>query len=99
LVLFGLVAGTQGAARLHALVVDRSVDRQDVGGRLTDDAAAAAAAAGARLLLAEMPDDAAFAGVWTLLLRRGFHEEARVPDFFRDGVALGFLRRDLVPRR
>jgi hypothetical protein len=31
-----------------------------------------------------------------VLLRNGFREEARVPDFFRDGVALSFLRRDLT---
>jgi hypothetical protein len=96
LVIFGLVTGTSGTARLHALVLDRSVSPDDVGGRLTSAAAAAAGAAGARLLLAEVPDDPALGPVPGVLLRNGFREEARVPDFFRDGVALSFLRRDLA---
>ena len=96
LILFGLVAGTSGAARIHALVVDRGVSADDVGGRLASAAAATAAAAGARLLLAELPDDPALGPVPAVLARSGFREEARVPDFFRDGVALAFLRRDLT---
>jgi hypothetical protein len=96
LAIFGLVAGTRGAARLHALVLNRGVSADDVGGRLTNAAAAAAAGSGARLLLAEVPDDPALGPVPAVLLRNGFREEARVPDFFRDGVALAFLRRDLT---
>ena len=96
LVLFGLVAGARGAARLHALVLDRGVNAGDVGGRLTSAAAVTAASAGARLLVAEVPDDPALGQVPAVLLRNGFREEARVPDFFRDGVALTFMRRDLV---
>jgi hypothetical protein len=96
LVIFGLVAGTNGAAKLHALVLDRGMDAHDIGGRLIDAAATAAAASGARLLVAEMPDDAALGVVSQVLLRNGFEEEARVPHFFRDGVALTFLRRELA---
>lgn len=96
LVIFGLVAGTRGAAKLHALVLDRSVGVDDVGGRLTEAAAAGAASTGARLLIAELPDESAFGAVQAVLLRCGFHEEARVQHFFRDGVALAFLRRDLT---
>jgi hypothetical protein len=33
--------------------------------------------------------------VRALLASEGFEEEARVPDFFRDGVALTLLRRQL----
>jgi ribosomal protein S18 acetylase RimI-like enzyme len=98
LVIFGLVAGASGAARLHALVLDRGVSADDVGGRLTSAAATAAASAGARLLVAEVPDDPALGQVPAVLLRNGFREEARVPDFFRDGVALTFLRRELTSR-
>jgi hypothetical protein len=98
LVIFGFVAGASGAARFHALVLARGVSAVDVGGRLTSAAATAAASAGARLLIAEVPDDPALGQVPAVLLRNGFREEARVPDFFRDGVALTFLRRDLAPR-
>jgi hypothetical protein len=51
--------------------------------------------AGARYLLAEMPDDPALGTVLALLRDHGFEEEARVPDFFREGVALSFLRLNL----
>ncbi len=93
LVIFGLVAGAQGAARLHALVLDRGAVADDVGGRLTLAAAAAVAADGARLLVAELPDDVAMGQVPSVLRRHGFVEEGRVPDFFRDGIALTILRR------
>ena len=46
-------------------------------------------------LLAEMPDDPALGTVLALLREHGFREEARVPDFYREGVALTFLRLDL----
>jgi len=53
------------------------------------------AKAGARFLLAEMPDDPALGTVFALLREHGFREEARVPDFYREGVALTFLRLEL----
>jgi L-amino acid N-acyltransferase YncA len=96
LVLFGEVAGTQGAAKLHALLLDRGVNADDVGGRLIQAAVSDAAAAGARLLVAELPDDPAMGVVPSVLLHNGFREEARIPDFFRDGVALVFMRRELA---
>ena len=54
-----------------------------------------ARAFGARYVLAEMPDDPALGTVLALLREHGFREEARVPDFYREGVALTFLRLDL----
>ena len=95
LVLFGLVAGANGAGRLHALVLNRGVHPHDVGERLTGAAAAALCADGARLVVAELPDDPALGSTPSVLLDDGFREEARIPDFYRDGVALVFLRRDL----
>ena len=57
--------------------------------------AATSKEAGARFLLAEMPDDPARGTVFALLREHGFREEARVPDFYREGVALTFLRLEL----
>ncbi len=51
---------------------------------------------GARFVLAELPDDTPLAPIRELLHRCGFSEEARVPDYFADGVALTFLRCDLA---
>jgi ribosomal protein S18 acetylase RimI-like enzyme len=95
LILFGLVAGAIGAGRLHSLVLDRGVDADVVGRRLTDAAVTALRAGGARLLVAELPDDPALGPVPGVLTRYGFREEARVADFYRDGVALSLLRLDL----
>jgi hypothetical protein len=97
LVIFGLVAGTRGAARLHVLVLNRGVNPDDVGGRLIGAAAAAVTAAEARLLIAELPDDPALGPVSAVLLANEFRVEGRVSDFFRDGVDLLLLRRDLAP--
>ena len=95
LVLFGSIAGTVGGARLHTAVLAPGVDADDVGERLMRAMANMSRESGARFLLAEMPDDPALGTVFTLLREHGFREEARVPDFFREGVALTFLRFDL----
>ena len=97
LVLFGTIAGTRHAARLYTAVLAPGVQSSDVGARLMRSVGDAARATGAKFILAEMPDDPAIGTVLTLLREHGFREEARVPDFYRDGVALTFLRLALVP--
>ena len=94
LAIYGLVAGTQGAAKLHLLLVTASARLAGVGHALCD-AASEALRGHARLLVAELPDDPAAAAGRELLRRAGFCEEGRIPDFYRDGVALLLLRRDL----
>jgi GNAT superfamily N-acetyltransferase len=95
LALFGTIAGTARGARVHMAVLAPGVDLEDVGMRLMDAVAGATRSSGADFLLAEMPDDPALGTTLALLRQHGFRDEARVPDFFRDGVALTFLRRDL----
>lgn len=95
LALFGMIAGTAGGARLHGAVLGPGVDASDIGDRLMAAVARAARDTGARFLLAEMPDDPAIGTVFSLLRQSGFREEARVPDFYREGVALTFLRLSL----
>src|SRR5947207_15821311 len=92
LALFGMVSGTAHAARLHTAVLAPGVQAADVGTRLMRSVSDAAHDAGARFILAEMPDDPAIGTVLSLLRDSGFQEEARVPDFYREGVALTFLR-------
>ena len=92
LVLYGTIAGTVGGARLHTAVLAPGVHADDVGDRLMRAMANASRGVGARFILAEMPDDPALGTVFALLRHHGFREEARVPDFFREGVALTFLR-------
>ncbi len=95
LALFGIIAGTAHGARVHTAVLAPGVEIEDVGMRLMDAVASAVRSSGADFLLAELPDDPALGTTLALLRQHGFRDEARVPDFFRDGVALTFLRRAL----
>ena len=95
LALFGTIAGTARGARVHTAVLAPGVEIEDVGMRLLDAVASTSRGSGADFLLAEMPDDPALGTTLALLRQHGFRDEARVPDFFRDGVALTFLRRAL----
>jgi ribosomal protein S18 acetylase RimI-like enzyme len=95
LALFGSIAGTIGGARFHTAALAPGVGADDVGLRLMRAMADAARESGGRYLLAEMPDDPALGTVLALLREHGFREEARVPDFYREGVALAFLRLTL----
>jgi hypothetical protein len=95
LALFGTIAGTARGARIHTAVLAPGIDIEDVGLRLMEAVAAAVRGSGADFLLAEMPDDPALGTTLALLRQHGFRDEARIPDFFRDGVALTFLRRAL----
>ena len=92
LALFGTIAGTARGARVHTAVLAPGIEIEDVGRRLMDAVASAARGSGADFLLAELPDDPALGTTLALLRQHGFRDEARVPDFFRDGVALTFLR-------
>ena len=94
-VVFGDVAGTVGTTRLHLVAVAPDALRGGVGRVLVSAAGAELAHTGGRLMMAEMPDDPSLAVALTFLLRSGFEAEARIPDFYRDGVALVFLRRCL----
>ena len=92
-VVFGLVAGSQGAGSLYAAAVHPTYRRRGVGRALVRAAAEALHAVGARFVIAEVPDDPqATAHFVELVAASGFTEAARVPDLYRDGVALAFWR-------
>jgi len=95
LALFGAVAGAAGVRKLHAAVLAPSVSSDDVGQRIIRAVLEEARDEGARLIVAELPDDPAMGQVRALLASEGFEEEARIPDFCRDGVSLTLLRREL----
>jgi len=95
LALFGAVAGAAGVRKLHAAVLAPSVSSDDVGQRIIRAVIEEARDEGARLMVAELPDDPVMGQVRALLASEGFEEEARIPDFCRDGVSLTLLRREL----
>jgi ribosomal protein S18 acetylase RimI-like enzyme len=96
LVAFGPVAGAVGAARVLGIVVTAAARLRGVAAELCAAMAADLSSLGTRLVVAEVPEDPVTAPGRELLRRVGFREEARVPDYFRDGVPLVILRRDLA---
>jgi ribosomal protein S18 acetylase RimI-like enzyme len=93
LVLFGTVAGASGVLKLHVVVVAPNVSADEVGERIVSAVVDEARTTGMRLIVAELPDDPVVGRMRALLGSNGFEEEARVADYFRDGIALMLLRR------
>ena len=93
---YGAIAGTAGAGRLQLVVVDRDTRMRGIATKLVHGAIAALGAEGARFVTVELPDDPVLSASKQLLLRCRFHVEVMVADYFRDGVDLAILRRDLT---
>jgi ribosomal protein S18 acetylase RimI-like enzyme len=91
LVLFGDVAGSEGAATIIAVGVAAGARRQGVGGSLVRAACDVMHARGARLVVAELADDPTLDSAHALLTRCGFAEVGRVPDLYSAGVAMRIL--------
>lgn len=92
--LFGMIAGTEAGYRLHVLVVESVAG--DVGERLLDAVVHAVIESNGRFIVAELAVEPALAATIGLLREQGFEEAGRIPDYFRDGVPLVILRRDLL---
>ena len=87
LVLFGTILGARLATKVHAVV---SVDPR-VQLALVDAVRETCVRSGERLVICELPHDRPFDVAAVALAARGFHEEGRVEDLVRDGVALRLL--------
>lgn len=84
---FGTLAGAQRCMKLHAFVGGDE-------GAMTAMArgvAECAAMSAERLIVCELADDAPFSLASAVLQASGYEQEERVPDFFREGVALLIL--------
>ena len=92
---FGVTAGTEGAGRLHLVAVAGGSRRRRIGTSLVEATVDALRADGSRFVMVEIPDEPSLAAAKALLARSGFALEAKVPDYFRDGVPLTILRRSL----
>jgi ribosomal protein S18 acetylase RimI-like enzyme len=93
--IYGEVAGAVGAGKIHGMAVAPDSQRHGLARMLIEALSADLASRGARFVLVAFPDAAELTGGRTLLLQCQFVEESRVPNFFVDGVALAFLRREL----
>lgn len=96
-IVFGFFGGASGAGRLQLVVLERDARRAGVGAAMVRAALAALRRDGARFVLAELPDDPhELPGARAFLESCGFAEESRIEDFYRDGLALSFLRMELA---
>jgi ribosomal protein S18 acetylase RimI-like enzyme len=93
---YGLVAGTEGAAKMHGMAVAPEAQRHGIARALITAFSDDLRQKGARFVLVEFPDAPELAGGRTLLQQAKFVEESRLKDYFRDGIAMVFLRRDLI---
>jgi ribosomal protein S18 acetylase RimI-like enzyme len=95
-IVVGFFGGASGAGRLQIVAVESAARRAGVGAAMVREALAALRADGARFVLAELPDDSyALSGAREFLESFGFRQESRVDDFYRDGLALSFMRLEL----
>ena len=90
----GTVAGAEGAGRLQLVVTAAAFRRAGIATQLVEAAVADLRDAGVRFTMVEIPDDPLLAPAISLLERCRFRIDARVPDFYRDGVDLAVFRRD-----
>jgi ribosomal protein S18 acetylase RimI-like enzyme len=96
-IVFGIFGGASGAGRLHFVVVENRARRSGVARALVSAAIESLGTSRARFVLAELPDDPReLGGARDFLEALGFREESRVDDYFRDGIALAFMRRELT---
>ena len=95
LALFGPVAGAVGVWHLSMVLLAPRVELRDVGRAMVEAVVADVRRAGGRLIMAELPADAALGRSLSLLRANEFRQEGRIADYYRDGVALLFLRREL----
>jgi hypothetical protein len=95
LALFGPVAGASGTWHLRMMLMAARVEPREVGGAMIDAIVRELEREHARLLMAELPADPVLGRTLSLLRAHGFRQEGRIPDFYRDDVALLFLRREL----
>ena len=85
----------QGVMNLLFIGVDPSARRQGFGAALLSEFEDAAAASKSRLAIIETASDEMFSPAWALYRSHGYDEEARVRDFFDEGLDKLVFRKRL----
>lgn len=93
--LYEMVAGTVGSAMIRSVLVAPRSRRAGIGLRLLEYCVADLSARRARVIFAEVPGDPQVGRYRALLLSYGFFEEARIENFYHDGVPQIISRLDL----
>ena len=92
---FGLVAGAAGTGMIYTVLVAPRSRRAGIAQRLMLYMHGELANAGVRAIFAEVPGDPRVMRYRALLISYGFMEEARIEDYYRDGVPQIVSRFDL----
>ena len=94
-VIHGIVAGAEGAGRLQLVVTAAPFRRAGIARQLVERAVEDLRESGVRFTMVEVPDDPMLVPAIALLEQCGFRVDARIRDFYRDGVDLVVFRRDI----
>jgi len=95
LALFGEIVPSNHVWKLHTLLISERVDALEVGDAMLAAVMERVRTLGAQSLVAELPADPVYGRTLDRLRRNGFRQPGKIPDFYRDGVALLFLARAL----
>jgi L-amino acid N-acyltransferase YncA len=95
LAVYGPASGAPNTWQMRVFLLAPGVEPRDVGRVIIDALLEQLRHEGGRALIAELPADPVLGNSLTALRKNGFRQVARVPDFFREGVALLFLRREV----
>ena len=83
---YGMVAGAVGTGMIYSILVAPRSRRAGIGERLLFHLKGDLASAGARMIVAEIPGDPIVMRFRAILLTHGFVEEARIDDYYADGL-------------
>lgn len=92
--IYGSVAGTAGTATLYFVSVEKRSAGSEAADAIIAHVLSDLAGKGARLVVAEVPGHESFDSYRSLLEGRGFVEESRIEDYYRDEVPLLHYRFD-----
>jgi ribosomal protein S18 acetylase RimI-like enzyme len=93
--LYGVIAGTVGSGTIQSILVAPRSRRAGIGHRLLNYSIDDLASRRVRLVFAELPGDPLLVRYRALLISRGFLEETRIDDYYRDGIPQIISRLDL----
>lgn len=92
---YGTVAGTVGTGMLSGILVGSRSRRAGVGTAILRGAINDFRTVSTRMIIAEVPKDAYLSRYRAFLNANLFFEEARIEDYYRDGVDMIISRRNL----
>lgn len=93
--LYGLTAGALASGAIDCVLVAPRSRRVGIGHRILAFAIEDLTSQRARVVFAELPGDSTLLRYRAMLLSHGFFEEARIDDYYRDGIPQIISRLDL----